>query len=158
MKRNGSPNLSEASDTEAARKRLKKKHGTSSNLASGVSTPNGPPSRPRSPAVAGTDAGTSRPNAAGPLKKPAASRGNELKRPRPGGAGSGSDGEGAASGGEMSDASRKKIKIRPGLAGSTSGSPGGSRATSPNRETGIVGQNGSKPATSSRKISQRPII
>lgn len=100
-------------------------------MGSGVNTPNGPPSRPRSPAngTVGLDANAAR------LKKPSTTRGNDLKRPRPGGAGSGSDGEGAGSGGEMSDASRKKIKLKSSQPGSKNVSPGGSRATSPNRDS-----------------------
>lgn len=133
MKRSGSPNLSEASGNESSRKKQKKKHGTSSNLASGINTPNGSISRPLSPAL-GSDSNASRVNAAAVQKKPTTARGNEVKRPRPGGAGSGSEGEGAGSGGEMSDGSRKKIKLKSSVPGSKNVSPGGSRATSPSRD------------------------
>ena len=59
-------------------------------------------------------------------------RPQELKRSRPGAA-SGSDGEAAGSGGEMSDGTRKRIKLKMGKPDSQNGSPEGSRATSPNR-------------------------
>lgn len=66
-------------------------------------------------------------------------RSNDLKRSRIAGAGSGSDGEGAGSAGDMSDASRKRIKLitsKPGSKpGSKNVSPGGSRATSPIRDS-----------------------
>ena len=149
LKRSGSPNLSEDTGNESTRKKQKKKHGTSSTLGSGINTPNGPPSRPRSPAV-NSDTGASRSAATGVLKKPTAARGNDLKRPRGGGAGSGSEGDGAGSGGEMSDASRKRIKLKTSVPGSKNVSPGGSRATSPSRDANATVPAAAKSAKTSK--------
>jgi hypothetical protein len=139
--------MSEASGNESTR-RKQKKNGSSSNLGSGINTPNGPPSRPRSPATLG--AGLDVPNRTNLTvqRKPSSIRSGELKRPRPGGAGSGSEGEGAGSGADMSDGSRKRIKIKASQPNSRNVSPGGSRATSPSRDPVI------RSARPSRLISQ----
>ena len=100
-------------------------------------------------------------NATGILKKPTTARGNELKRPRGVGAGSGSEGEGAGSGGDMSDASRKKIKLKAGLPVSRNVSPGGSRAASPSRDANAAGAAVPKAVKTSEYFSAvccRPIL
>ncbi|MCJ1477214.1 hypothetical protein MMC13_005885 [Lambiella insularis] len=151
LKRPGSPNLSEASGNESSRKKHKKKHALSSNLNTGISTPNGPPSRPRSPnppTSSAPDSATARSSSAQPqsetiARKPSTIRLNvkpenpssapsrsDHKRPRPGAA-SGSEGETAPSGGEMSDGGRKRVKLKLTRPGSTSPTPRDSRAGSP---------------------------
>ncbi|MCJ1281229.1 hypothetical protein MMC26_000547 [Xylographa opegraphella] len=146
LKRPGSPNLSEASGNESARKQhKKKKHGILSNLATGNSTPNGPPSRPHSPNPP-PFSGSSQPQT-DLARKPSNIRLNvkhdnptnlpvrpENKRPR---TGAGSDSEGAGSGAEMSDGTRKRIKLKLTRPGSGSSTPRDSRAGSP--ETVING-------------------
>ncbi len=133
----GSANASEASGNESSRKKQKKKHV---NFDAGTSTPNGLKSRSRSPAVS---AAAETLNSSNPQRKLSASvtnPGNDtLKRNRA--AGSGSDGEGAGSGGEMSDGSRKRIKInvkKP--ASSTNASPDGSRSPSVERSRPEAGR------------------
>jgi transcription initiation factor TFIIF subunit alpha len=141
-KRPGSPNLSEQSGNESSRKKHKKIGA--SNLGTGVNTPNGPPSRPRSPAIpSSTDPTSNRPitnsQAQGQLpRRPSGIKltvsSDNLKRSR-GGAGSGSEDNAAGSGGDMSDSARKrmKLKLNAPLAagGSKAASPNGSRAGSP---------------------------
>jgi len=107
LKRPGSPNLSDVSGNESARKKQKMKPtiGTS-KLGTGVNTPNGPPSRPRSPAV--------------PINGNAAP-------PRLAGAGSGSDTD-AGSAGEHK---RRLLKLNSPRGGSPSTSQMPSRAGSP---------------------------
>lgn len=137
LKRPGSPNLSEASGAESARKKSKKKHASSQPTA--TSTPK-PASRPLTPVPSAAAADGARQASSQQRNLTAASAvdlakaGSKLgkstaadkKRARPG-AGSGSDGD--ATGGEMSDhASRKKVRV-PNMA---STSPRGSRAGSPN--------------------------
>ncbi len=110
LKRPGSPLNSEASGNESARKKQKKKRPTLSQPNAQPNNTLQPPSRPGSP-----------------LPQPAVSR--KAKRPR--GPGSGSDTEGgAASGGEMSDGTRKRIKLKLGQP-SKNGTPQGSRSGSP---------------------------
>ncbi|KAI9820383.1 MAG: hypothetical protein M1827_006007 [Pycnora praestabilis] len=140
LKRPGSPNLSEASGTESARKKHKKNHGSSSQ-STHTSTPL-PGSRPMSPAPSDP----SRPQP--PLQRKSSiiklsvepSKLHEISAttPRPSdhnkrsrtAAGSGSEAE--ATGGEMSSdgAKKKRIKLRMG-GSSKSGTPQGSRAGSP---------------------------
>lgn len=114
LKRPGSPNLSEASGTESARKKVKKQHN--------VAQPLQPPSRPTSPtpqpATAGSEKNNSRPNLAN-SRKPSASNltPNALqpKAPSPlqrNPAGSGSENEAAGSGDEKSDGARGRIKLK----------------------------------------------
>lgn len=122
-----SQDQSEASGNESSR-RKPKKNGISSNLVSGRNTPNG--STPRAVSPTGSSGGPK------PLiNRSGSTRPNDLKRPRVGGAGSGSDGDGAGSGGDMSDASRKRIKLIISKPGSRNVSPGGSRAASPIRDS-----------------------
>ncbi|MCJ1431119.1 hypothetical protein MMC27_000470 [Xylographa pallens] len=150
LKRPGSPNLSEASGNESSRKQhKKKKHGASSNLTTGISTPNGPPSRPHTPNPPPSSAPDSTiVRSATPSqsqsdigRKPSTIRLNlkhdnptnlpsrpENKRAR---TGAGSDSEGAGSGAEMSDGSRKRIKLKLTRPGSGSSTPRDSRAGSP---------------------------
>ncbi|MCJ1405366.1 hypothetical protein MMC11_008593 [Xylographa trunciseda] len=150
LKRPGSPNLSEASGNESSRKQhKKKKHGLSSNLTTGISTPNGPPSRPHTPNLppsSAPDSTTARPATPSQSqsdmgRKPSTIRLSlkhdsptnlpsrpENKRTR---TGAGSDSEGAGSGAEMSDGSRKRIKLKLTRPGSGSSTPRGSRAGSP---------------------------
>ncbi|KAI9700652.1 MAG: hypothetical protein M1836_002021 [Candelina mexicana] len=140
LKRPGSPNLSEASGTESSRKKPKKSHHKpSSSQPTGTSTPT-PGSRPMSPAPPPSSVPEStRPQQqqrkSSIVKIPIEpSKLNEISAaiPRPDGkrprqhAGSGSDGE--ATGGEMSDGARKKIKLR---MSPKNGTPQGSRAGSP---------------------------
>ena len=114
IKRNGSPSLSEASGNESARKK-QKKGGPASRLGTGTSTPNGPPSRPRSPLnpPPSSDPTSNRSSSqTQPQKKPAPAPAKAIEKKRPrAGAGSGSEAETAGSGGDMSDGARKKIKI-----------------------------------------------
>lgn len=105
MKRPGSPNLSEASGNESARKKHKKNH------ASGTGSAN--PSRPMSPAPDGAS-----------RKGSFAVDGNRPQDLARRGAGSGSETE-ATDGGK-----RRKIKLRLG-GGSAAVSPDASRAASP---------------------------
>ncbi|EEH03421.1 transcription initiation factor IIF subunit alpha [Histoplasma capsulatum G186AR] len=111
-KRPGSPNLSEASGTDTARKKPKNKH-TDVQVESRPMSPG--PSGQRKPNVAADQA--------------------SKKRGRNGPPGSGSDGErGAGSGAEMSDsaaAGTKKLKLNPPGVLSKMGTPRGSRPGSP---------------------------
>ena len=119
LKRPGSPLPSDASGNESSRKKAKKsKHQHTASSQSQLQ----PPSRPGSPAIFS-------PSAPQPSATNAAPNN---KRTRPG---SGSDSEGGAgSGGEMSDGTRKKMKITLKMA-SRNGSPNGSRAGSPVTES-----------------------
>ena len=144
--------MSEASGNESTRKKHKKHHGSSA-LPTGTNTPNLTVSRPMSPTSVSTSVSdlTTTQNASRPglpPRKPSAMRQtvesskaadsswrDDHKRPR-GGARSGSEGEGAGSGGEMSDGSRKRIKLRLGVPASKVGSPTSSRAGSPDLVTG----------------------
>ena len=121
-----SQDQSEASGNESSR-RKHKQNGLGSNLGSGMNTPNGTTPRSLSPGPHGSGLKP-------PLKKLGSSRPNDLKRARATGAGSGSDGEGAVSGGETSDGSRKRMKLKGSGPGSQNVSPGGSRAASPARD------------------------
>ena len=125
LKRPGSPLASDASGNESSRKKAKKsKHLHPTNASSSQpQTQQQPISRPNSPPIPPSSA-----------PQPSA------KRPR--GAGPGSDSEGGAqSGGEMSDGTRKRQKLRLTL-GSKEGSPNGSRAGSPVVEGGRAGSAG----------------
>lgn len=115
LKRPGSPLGSEASGNESSRKKHKKKHHLLSSQSQLQQSNLQPPSRPTSPPVPAPSSSTT--------TIPA-------KRPRPL-AGSGSDSETAvaASGNEMSDGTRKRIKLKLGMPKNTS--PGGSRGGSP---------------------------
>jgi transcription initiation factor TFIIF subunit alpha len=157
QKRPGSPNLSEASGNESTRKKPKKKHATSSNLATGVSTPNGPVPRTRSPAPPTSSA--PEPTTGRPTPPPQLV---QRKNERPGTttvshkrdrlAGSGSDGE-AASGGEMSDRRNKRPRLKANAAGSKSGSPRGSRAASPDARPVNPGQCSLGSVAASRELN-----
>ncbi|KAL9098935.1 MAG: hypothetical protein Q9163_005490 [Psora crenata] len=114
LKRPGSPLASDVSGNESSRKKVKKSkylHPSSSQPALQ------PPSRPGFQPI---------PSSSAP--QPSTITATSSKRAR---AGSGSDSEGAAgSGGDMSDGTRKKMKITLKM-GSRDGSPNGSRAGSP---------------------------
>lgn len=128
LKRPGSPLGSEASGNESSRKKQKKtKHlHTTTTTSSQQQSQLQPPSRPNSPPI---------PASQQPSRQPSSSA-IPTKRPR--GQGSGSDSEGgggAGSGGEMSDGTRKRIKLKLNMG--KNGSPNGSRAGSP--EAGRAG-------------------
>ena len=159
IKRNGSPsNASELSGNEsgalsatalAARKRKKAAKGTAAASllgTGGTSTPNGPPSRPRSPLNGGPTSAATR-VASGPVPGEAQRKGSfVLKRPRAGAA-SGSDGEGAGSAAETSDGGRKKRRLKVPAPGSAGQSPVGSRAGSPERASAVATASGSRAAS-----------
>ncbi|MCJ1306727.1 hypothetical protein MMC25_000370 [Agyrium rufum] len=155
IKRTNSPTVSEASGNESSRKKQKQQHpsqSTSSSsllqprAASSTPKPSTPPvSRPRSPALSTAsqpDQAQRKPlsslNGTSGTAASAALVAKQHKRPRPvggsgpGGAGSGSDAE-AGSGGEMSDGTRKRLKLNP--PGSKHATPQASRAQSP--EAGV---------------------
>lgn len=117
LKRPGSPNASDASGNESARKKRKQKHLTTA--APSTSTNLKPPSRPMSPDYAP-------PSSAPQRSQLAASEQTNNKRSRAD-AGSGSE----MSGGEMSDGKRKKQKLKLRMSASPDRSPNGSRAVSP---------------------------
>lgn len=114
LKRPGSPNLSEASGTESARKKVKKQHNVAQTLQ--------PPSRPTSPtpqpAVAGSEKNNSRPNLANSRKPSASNLAPNALQPKASSplqrnpAGSGSENEAAGSGDEKSDGARGRIKLK----------------------------------------------
>lgn len=133
LKRPGSPNLSESSGNESTRKKHKKKH---------ASQPAGMTSVPGSRQISPAPSGSGSPRKSSIVKLSVnSSKLSDIQSapPNPSPTGAMSDGE--ATGGEMSDGSRKpKIKLRIGGAsptGSRAGSPapgrsaGGSRAGSP---------------------------
>lgn len=109
LKRPGSPTISDASGNESSRKKHKKHNGLWS------STQTQPPSRPLSPNLALPSFSSA------PVAGPKSSRSH---------AGSGSEGEAAGSGGEMSDGTKKRIKLKLGQP-SRNGTPQISRAGSP---------------------------
>ncbi|KAL8832037.1 MAG: hypothetical protein Q9191_000530 [Dirinaria sp. TL-2023a] len=121
LKRPGSPNMSEASGNESSRKKHKKN-------GFAASQPPQPPSRPMSPNLA-------------PPSSSAPAVGS--KRPRSN-AGSGSEGEAAGSGGEMSDNTRRRVKLKLSQP-SANGTPQLSRAGSPSAPPARTGT----PATES---------
>lgn len=146
LKRPGSPYLSEASGAEASRKKHKKQHPLISQ-----SQPLKPPSRPTSPPLAPPPSSVPfesvRPSLANSRKSPNSRLTADVAKssnPRPDGkrprshAGSGSENEAAGSGGEMSDGSRKKLKLTFGKAPSRYGTPSVSRANSPELRVGDV--------------------
>ncbi|KAL8657410.1 MAG: hypothetical protein Q9226_001946 [Calogaya cf. arnoldii] len=117
LKRPGSPNASDVSGNESARKKRKQKH-LAPAAPLGASTLK-PPSRPMSPDYAP-------PSSSAPQSQPKPEATNN-KRPR-GDAGSGSE----MSGGEMSEGKkRKKQKLKLRMSASPDQSPNGSRAVSP---------------------------
>lgn len=133
LKRPGSPDLSEASGTETAVKKQKKKHAPSSQ------NPTAPTSRQMSPSGEPERKPTLIKLSVNPTKlsEISSSAPNPQKkriREKMGGAGSGSDGE--ATGGEQSENGRKKIKLR--VTSPNANTPRGSRAGSPNVTTGVV--------------------
>ncbi|KAK4696052.1 transcription initiation factor TFIIF subunit alpha, partial [Lecanoromycetidae sp. Uapishka_2] len=142
LKRPGSPLNSEASGNESARKKHKKKHRPSPQPNAQANNNLQPPSRPGSPLLQPPSAAVAQ---AGILRK---APNIPAKRQR--GAGSGSDTEGgAASGGEMSDGARKKIKLKFGPP-SRNGTPQGSRGGSPDLPNALapkVAQGISRPAS-----------
>ncbi|KAL8724450.1 MAG: hypothetical protein Q9181_006816 [Wetmoreana brouardii] len=122
LKRPSSPNASEASGNESARKKRKQQHLTATNAA-GTATTLKPPSRPMSP-----DYG---PPSSAP-QRPASTAPDHAKNKRPfADAASGSE----MSGGEMSDGKRKKQKLKLRMSASPDQSPNGSRAGSPDLKT-----------------------
>lgn len=118
LKRPGSPNISEASGNESSRKKHKKNGVSSSQTIQA-------PSRPTSPSLVP-------PNSSAP--------GAGIKRPRSN-AGSGSEGEAAGSGGEMSDGARRRIKLKLSQP-SANGTPARSRAVSPSAPPARTGTPG----------------
>ena len=136
LKRPGSPNLSEASGTDTSHKKQKKYR--SFPQPSGTSTPLKPPSRPMSPVNAPLPNANRSSNISHQLSVPqdpsrsfSASVRPDGKRPRTG-ADSGSEREGAGSGGDMSDGTkRKKLKLTVKKPPGQNGSPEGSRTGSP---------------------------
>ena len=120
LKRPGSPLASDASGNESSRKKAKKnKHF----LANSSQPQLQPPSRPGSPPVPSSSA-------------PQPSTANAVSSHKRARGGSGSDSEGGAnSGGEMSDGTRKKMKITLKMGG-RDGSPDSSRAVTPAVEMG----------------------
>ena len=141
LKRPGSPNLSESSGNESSRKKHKKKHASSQ--PTGTSTPT-PGSRPMSPAPSSSQPAPNTNHRKSSIIKltVAPSKLSEIQsappNPSPIHGTAMSDGE--ATGGEMSDVSKKKkIKLRLG------GTPAGSRAGSPApRRAGSTGAGGSR--------------
>ena len=121
LKRPGSPNISEASGNESSRKKHRKFDGKA------ASQPIQPPSRPTSPNL--LPPSSSAPDGV----RPAISRNpSSFSRHPRSNAGSGSEGEAAGSGGEMSDGARRKQTLKLNM-GSKKGTPQGSRAGSPDR-------------------------
>ncbi|KAI4213181.1 MAG: hypothetical protein LQ351_004127 [Letrouitia transgressa] len=133
LKRPGSPNMSEASGNESSRKRRKQQHlhPSSSSQPSSLK----PISRPMSPDPLP-------PSSAPELARSTQPRANEgaNKRPRAE-AGSGSEG----SGGEMSDGTRKRIKLKLNMSPSPDRSPQGSRAVSPEVKAERAGSKAGSP-------------
>ncbi|KAL8923759.1 MAG: hypothetical protein Q9172_003005 [Xanthocarpia lactea] len=119
LKRPGSPNASDVSGNESARKKRKQKHLAPTTAPTGASSLK-PPSRPMSP-----DYGP--PSSSAPQSQPKPPEAVNNKRPRAD-AGSGSE----MSGGEMTDGKkRKKQKLKLRMSASPGQSPNGSRAVSP---------------------------
>lgn len=114
MKRPGSPNLSEASGTESARKKAKKQH----NAVQTLQPSSRPTSPPPQPATAGSEKNNSRPNLANSRKPSASHLAPTTLQPKASGslqrnpAGSGSENEAAGSGDEKSDGTRERIKLK----------------------------------------------
>ncbi|TVY23032.1 Transcription initiation factor IIF subunit alpha [Lachnellula hyalina] len=140
LKRSGSPNLSESSGNESSRKKFKKKHHGSPGT-SGTSTPV-PGSRPMSPAPSGSQSASSQGRKSSVVKLNVnPSKLSEIQKapPNPSPVHGGFMSDGEATGGEMSDAGKKKrIKIRVG-------SPSGSRAGTPAPgRAGSIGAGGSR--------------
>ncbi|KIV97444.1 hypothetical protein PV10_01196 [Exophiala mesophila] len=113
LKRPGSPNLSDASGTDAStrKKKIKSKHLSSTQPTPSVSRPMSPANVPSSSAPGGLDP-------------------NRIRQRGRGGAGAGSDTDNVASdreGGAMSDASRARQKLK--LKMSASPPPGGGTST-----------------------------
>ncbi|KAL8887648.1 MAG: hypothetical protein Q9215_004809 [Flavoplaca cf. flavocitrina] len=118
LKRPGSPNASDVSGNESARKKRKQKHLVPS-APTGASTLK-PPSRPMSPDYAPS-------SSSAPQSQPKPLEAVNNKRPRAE-AGSGSD----LSGGEMSEGKKhKKQKLKLRMSASPDPTPNGSRAVSP---------------------------
>ena len=126
LKRPGSPNISEASGNESSRKKHRKFDGNAG------SQPIQPPSRPGSPNL--LPPSSSVPDATRP---PNSRNPSSFSRPLHSNAGSGSEGEAAGSGGEMSDGTRRKQTLKLKM-GSKRGTPQGSRAASPERAPATV--------------------
>lgn len=125
LKRPGSPNISEASGNESSRKKHRKFDGNAG------SQPIQPPSRPMSPMLL-------QPSSVPDATRPPNSRNpSSFSRPPRSNAGSGSEGEAAGSGGEMSDGTRRKQTLKLKM-GSKMGTPQGSRAASPERAPAAV--------------------
>lgn len=126
LKRPGSPNISEASGNESSRKKHRKFDGNAG------SQPIQPPSRPMSPSL--LPPSSSVPDATRP---PNSRNPSSFSRLPHSNAGSGSEGEAAGSGGEMSDGTRRKQTLKLKM-GSKRGTPQGSRAASPERAPATV--------------------
>ena len=123
LKRSGSPIDSEASGNESARKKPRKKQDPApSQPQLQANNTLQPPSRPSSPALPSS---ASQPTLS---RKPSSI---PTKRSHAGGPGSGSDTEGGAgSGGEMSDGTQRRVRLKLGMP-SKNGTPQGSRSGSP---------------------------
>ncbi|KAM5463214.1 transcription factor IIF subunit tfg1 [Microsporum audouinii] len=149
-KRPGSPNLSDASGTDTSRKKPKNKH-----LSTQLSTSQ-PASRPISPAPQGQrkSSGVANPNDTSNANQ-AAVGAKKRVRNGPGKAGSTSDVEKAvASGPEMSDSAiSKRMKLNVPTGKSNTGTPIGSRATSPTPAGKAVSGSRASSPESSRGIS-----
>lgn len=114
LKRPGSPNLSEASGTESARKKVKKQH----NAAQTLQPSSRPTSPPPQPVTAGSEKPNSRPNLMSSRKPSASQVAPNALQPKASSslqrnpAGSGSENEAAGSGDEKSDGTRERIKLK----------------------------------------------
>ncbi|TVY81989.1 Transcription initiation factor IIF subunit alpha [Lachnellula suecica] len=153
LKRSGSPNLSESSGDESSRKKLKKKHHGSPD-PSRTGTPI-PGSRPMSPAPPGSQPAAGQGRKSSIIKLNVnSSKLSEIQNapPNPSPVYGGSMSDGEATGGEMSDAGKKKkIKLR-------IGSPSGSRVGSPAPgRAGSIGAGGSRAGSpSAQEQSMQP--